>query len=911
MPKSTGVKIHRLSTTRWMIVAKGTAPFAKQSFDAEPWRSADWQGGFSEMDSPGVTPLNEGRFAALADDTHLYIGVRRALAGKCPPVDQPLPGKHFVELVFAPYRDGAARIEMGTTLDRHYHADSAIWPYEDGREDITARRDWDAMVWRTEQGYDALFRIARASVLPPDLPVPKAIGCNLFVAISGPDRDASSWVATCGVNYLSQFTVGDLWIDAPPAAMRDLCWKQEGATCAGVSGTLLLSEAANDVTIAAELRDPLGKVQRVETTFASVAVKTDFTLPCALALAAYGRYWVRLKVVAGGREIPLAGGESCFDSCGVAPESLPFALATTYDIPDDLGKSLYTPAAIRENLSHFKRWGHRRIYWIDYGPMKQGWWHFSGPDLWGRMPFRYFYTLYSLGTCGGDFLPRVTESCRELGIECYAIFKPFDLAICRGTRPKRRAKLAPGAPDIIPYAEIERVGGFCAGAKFVAEHPELCMAKNPNWELPPTDRPVGRIVLWSWRDAPFAFTPDDLAVYVSDDNDDYQPYTGPMRAQEEVVERPRARWSPAGAEAVPGSDRVRRIVLGGLNIGQPYFIVVCKKKKACSLRNQLFRLYELFDTAGQPVPHTLGGLFDSPGVGLALDDNTFSGGIEFDMGIGRWGQSGPTACEFFALDHAHGYLGFARRRQLEMRTLLDPSFPEVRKFWLDWIKHELECGVDGVDIRLTHHNQLLDTPCYSFARPIVEAYKARHGVNILTESFSWAELRKIRGEFWTEFLRQAKALVASRGKRLSLHFEPGMEQAVTVRGEETCLGWQWDWKTWIEEGIADEIVLKHIFPEHPFIQREILPRCRAKGIPVHVSAWFASADNRTPAEEEFTVELFERLVDRLRKMGIASYNFYEAWGWLQPNQDGVLAGRGSAEKVMAACVKALSGKPKS
>lgn len=905
--------VYHLSSTPWFLAAAGTATLERTSFNRPPWKSAPWQAGFSTQHSPGVAPRTQTRFAVLADADYLYIGVERTLPNP-KSVDERVQGwgkigNHSIEMVFAPYLDGAGRIELATGPGG-WRIDSATWPYEDNREDITARRCWDSRVWRTRKGYNAIIRIAQSSILPPDLPAPRAVGFNM-VCDSGPDGDVSSWIPTCGVNLLSPATVGNLWVDAPEAVFRDLSRHQDGPAWKGVSGTLALSAPLKELRITAQLRDPLGGTRIVETTPANAQGKVGFSLPCGVALKENGYYGIRLSVQANGRTIPTAGGEAGFDWHAAKSGDHPFMLCTTYDIPDDLGRYLYTPQTLKESVSHFHRWGMSRIYWIDYGPLSEGWWSwgFSQADMWGRPNRRYHYTLYSMGACGGDFLPHVVSACHERAMECYAIFKPFDLAICRGSRPMPDSKVK-GAPEIIPISEIERVGGSVEGATFIARHPEYCMARNPNWELPPTERPVGTIVLWNWCDAPFAFALKDIVLYVSDDNIAYRPYAGAIRRKEEVVTRPRARWTPAAPVSVAGSDRVRRIVLAGLKIAAPYVIIRCAAAdRRGTLRNQLFRLYELFDTRGRPVPHTVGGLFATPGAGAPREAGALlTGGLEFDMGTGAWGQSGPTSCEYLALDQGQGLIGFARRRQLEMRTLHDPSFPEVRRFWLDWIRRELQAGVDGVDIRLTHHNQLLDTACYSFARPIVEAYRRQHGVDILSEPFSWPELRRIRGEFWTEFLRGAKALTRKYGKKLSLHFEPGMDRDARLMGDEQALGWQWDWKTWIEEGLADEIVLKHIYPEHPFVRREILPRCKARGIPVHVSAWFGTPACRTGKDKARMAKLYKTMIERLCRAGIRGYNFYEALSWLGPNANGKLAGCGSAEDIMAACQKILKRK---
>ena len=104
---------------------------------------------------------------------------------------------------------------------------------------------------------------------------------------------------------------------------------------------------------------------------------------------------------------------------------------------------------------------------------------------------------------------------------------------------------------------------------------------------------------------------------------------------------------------------------------------------------------------------------------------------------------------------------------------------------------------------------------FGFNSPVVEEMKKRHGVDILTDPrFDYADpefdlrdplvesWRRLRGEYLTQFYRELRQALNE--------VDPQIRIAVQIPGDRagTCLGnWHLDWRTWIDEGLVNELVV--------------------------------------------------------------------------------------------------------
>ncbi len=104
---------------------------------------------------------------------------------------------------------------------------------------------------------------------------------------------------------------------------------------------------------------------------------------------------------------------------------------------------------------------------------------------------------------------------------------------------------------------------------------------------------------------------------------------------------------------------------------------------------------------------------------------------------------------------------------------------------------------------------------FGFNAPVVAEMKKRHGIDILTDArFDYSHpkfdlrdplveaWRKLRGDYLTQFYRELRAALNE--------VDPTIQIAVQIPGDRagTCLGnWHLDWRTWIDEGLVNELVV--------------------------------------------------------------------------------------------------------
>ena len=134
------------------------------------------------------------------------------------------------------------------------------------------------------------------------------------------------------------------------------------------------------------------------------------------------------------------------------------------------------------------------------------------------------------------------------------------------------------------------------------------------------------------------------------------------------------------------------------------------------------------------------------------------------------------------------------------------AYEEVREYRLQMLRDMLtETSGDG--LHLCTRSYVLPAEFgdqYGFNPPIVEKYRQRFGVNITEGDFDLESWRRLRGEYLTELLAQAKQLLQKGRQRLSLAIPRG--QYLGPPYGNLYL----DWKHWVRKGLVDELVVNVI-----------------------------------------------------------------------------------------------------
>jgi hypothetical protein len=141
----------------------------------------------------------------------------------------------------------------------------------------------------------------------------------------------------------------------------------------------------------------------------------------------------------------------------------------------------------------------------------------------------------------------------------------------------------------------------------------------------------------------------------------------------------------------------------------------------------------------------------------------------------------------------------------------------------------------------------------------------------------------VRGDAYTEFLRQCKRRLAAAGRRmrynLQMDFFRPDPPAARLLAYPANIDFQW--RRWVSEGLMDEAILR--FYHLPFdavfedaVAQEMVERCRAAGLPICVNRYISAAKERLPEE-----------VKRVRADGrFSGFILYETYDFIRFGREG-------------------------
>ncbi len=501
--------------------------------------------------------------------------------------------------------------------------------------------------------------------------------------------------------------------------------------------------------------------------------------------------------------------------------SPPFRLETLVDFPDDqLGSPVViTPAHINAMMATLRQLGVTRVSWAYYGDGHGGYLCPTGfDDKWRN----YADTLQSLS----NPLSVAVEAAHRNGLEIYAYYKPYE------TGPA--VYFPSGTPEARAYGRILQRGGWLTWLDpFVAEHPDLRIRHQPGHSTENLDNVAICAIKLIKRDAsPTRVTREHLQIWSSKLNYRYQPLDIPFSVSEGVEPSAKDVRDLGGALITKKGDPIRTLTLSGFQLTDPYLLVTTDFVDGASdFENTGTDMFVALDAQGNEIP----GVF-APGNGIWVADRVDfrNWGLIFDVGFGR---------SLVRLDTPNtsgrqGLIAFTRGRNEYLPGALCETEPQVRAFWLSCIDEMLNAGVDGIDFRVENHGTHTDY-CdeYGFNEAVLEEC-ARRGKSGL------ATIAQVRGEAYTSFLRDAKGMIASRGKRMRINlnidwFRPDPPPSRQLAYPANI---HFDWKLWVQEGLLDEGILR-IFAL-PFntlfedaVVADMIASCREKKIPLTVNRY--------------------------------------------------------------------------
>ncbi len=481
--------------------------------------------------------------------------------------------------------------------------------------------------------------------------------------------------------------------------------------------------------------------------------------------------------------------------CFLAVNAFAGDFHVTVDFNDDFRKAggSVQPENIDQLMARFDELGITRVYWIH-----------NSEDHFLPKP---------LTDSRIDLFTRAAEAAHKHGMELYASFKPFETGRSGSFSFPKNIPLPPS------QSYVEGIGGrHPVIAPFVLKHLEYRLRRKP--DTMPVAGKATMIKLIKSDDQPTRIRKKDLRILSASINGEFELTKGDFSFRDLVEKR-------------KGKD-VRVLELSGLSIpdDQLYIMVECLLKDGTgdfrALDDSMIELYDennnqlsITPDEGQVSKEHLESWWKTFNLLLYNNDSPPS------VVAPEYGKSarqsayhfdGGNTLKFRTLDSAEssrdGVLVAARGHNEYTIGTLHPAYPEVRKYWLDEI--QLRCfdaGADGVSIRFGNHSCWTSRgDLYGFNQPVVDEYKQRYGVDVLTEEFDAQKWKDLQGEYVTLFLSELKQLTKKEGKGLQISVNYEMINMPTgwIRND-VPVNFTYDWTKWISEDIADSIELKY-FP---------------------------------------------------------------------------------------------------
>ena len=511
------------------------------------------------------------------------------------------------------------------------------------------------------------------------------------------------------------------------------------------------------------------------------------------------------------------------------PATRPFLLEAYVDFVDDtqIAPVPITPAHLDAMMQRLEELGVRRVSWGYYGDGHGGMLIPTEYVEDSQNKFDFTANRWKLYAATyrvlGNPLKVAVEAGHRHGLEVYAYFKPYE------TGPG--VMFPEGSPEARTMGLLPYIGGsLCWIDPFVKAHPELRIKRRTD-DLPPH---VDQAVVTSIRlikkdDTPTRITKEHLQIWTSETNWQYQHSKVDFTFSDTIEKAPRQVSDAKGNVLTVAGQSVRVLTLSGMKLTAKYILVTTDFAEGPpDFVNSGTALVEIHDAKGRDIPIEIA---TGGSVWLTNLQNFRTAGLSFGYG---WGAA-PVALDASNASGKKGLIAFARGRNHYLAGgALCETEPQVQKFWMDCLEEMIAAGVDGVDFREESHSTHSDHPGdYGFNEVILKQCEGLKGAALM------AKIAEVRGQAYTDFLRQCKKRLAAAGKRMryNLQMDWLRPDRPADRAPAYPANLNWEWSKWIDEGLMDEAIFRFFHLQHAEaladpVSRQIVERCRRKGIPV-------------------------------------------------------------------------------
>ena len=157
----------------------------------------------------------------------------------------------------------------------------------------------------------------------------------------------------------------------------------------------------------------------------------------------------------------------------------------------------------------------------------------------------------------------------------------------------------------------------------------------------------------------------------------------------------------------------------------------------------------------------------------------------------------------------------ARDGKTYFRGVTSYAWPEARAFRVTQARELLAWGADGIHCSTSSHCRHMpnvhEEDFYGFEQPIVDAFKAEHGVDIRTaETFDKEAWHDLKGQAMVQLYRELAELCHTQKKELWIGLQLGHYTQFSADphfGANVVMRYTNHWKTLVNEGLADVFIL--------------------------------------------------------------------------------------------------------
>ena len=501
-----------------------------------------------------------------------------------------------------------------------------------------------------------------------------------------------------------------------------------------------------------------------------------------------------------------------------------FTLEALTDFVDNMSGPEQSISAqqIRSMMAALRQCGVKRMSWSYYGDGHGG--YFFPPKL--LEDNRYTNVSAQTYQSLGNPLRVAVEAAHAEGMELYAYYKPYETGL---------AIVAPeGSLDAVNFGRLTHSGGRLTAMmdRFVVDNPHLRIKRRTDDQPADITTPICGIKLIKKDDSPTRVTKEHLQIWASTLNNRYQQLDVDFDVKVTIEKAKRDVYDLQNRLMTKKGDPVRVLTLSGLNLTQPYILVTTDFTEGeRDFDNAVMEMMVALDKDGREIP----GVFSDGWAIWGLDKSNFRGyGLFFDYGFGHERRFLDTSNRSGKL----GLIAFTRGGNEYLSGALCETEPEVREYWLSCIDEMLDAGVDGIDFRVENHSTHTDYPeHYGFNSVVLEECARRGSTDLAT-------IAKVRGEAYTEFLRQAKKKIAARGKRMRINLNVDWFRPDPIKSRKLAYpaNINFEWERWVEEGLLDEAILRffaisynNVFQDE--IAKKMIASCKKNNIPITVNKY--------------------------------------------------------------------------